>query len=41
MKKILHVSDLDGTLLDKSSKVPEYTEEVINKMIDIYAYLAG
>jgi hypothetical protein len=34
MKKILHVSDLDGTLLDKSSKVPEYTEEVINEMID-------
>ncbi|MBP5444690.1 MAG: HAD-IIB family hydrolase [Acholeplasmatales bacterium] len=32
--KILYVSDLDGTLLDKDTKLSDYTIEELNKLID-------
>lgn len=33
MKKILYVSDLDGTLLRSDARISEYTCEVINQLI--------
>ncbi|MCR5307544.1 MAG: HAD family hydrolase, partial [bacterium] len=32
--RILYVSDLDGTLLTKDTKLTEYTIEELNKLID-------
>ena len=33
MEKILYISDLDGTLLDKNSMLSEYTKNALNELI--------
>lgn len=34
MEKTLYVSDLDGTLLNRQDRVPEFTERALNRLMD-------
>ena len=34
MEKVLYVTDLDGTLLNKSDRVSKRSIEIINRLVD-------
>ena len=40
MEKILFISDLDGTLLDKNSMLSEYTKNALNELISQGVYFS-